>query len=138
MRHLAFPLLFLAGCTRTADEPIDYDSLRAEACTSACAVIDTCDPDRFAGMDPEDCFERCSTLLPRLQEENQCGSREIIHLECLGKLTCDEFEQNEIGSDLSEPSSLDFDAPCVTELHWAVECDHKEPFNLDEPAPTAP
>ena len=134
------PLCLLAACSRIAnveEDPIDYETLRAEACGSACEVMDTCDPERFSGMDPDDCFERCMTMLPRLQQENQCGSRDMIWLNCIGTLTCEEFALNEAGGDLSQ-GPPDYTAPCVTELFWAGECDEARPFDLDEPVPDVP
>ena len=129
--------IVLSSCSRIADieeEPIDYDALRDEACTANCAVMDTCDPDRFVGMEPDDCYVRCMTMLPRLLEENQCGSREITWLNCVGSLTCEEFTTFEAGNNVPE-WERDYSAPCVTEFQQSTKCDDDQPFDLDESVP---
>jgi hypothetical protein len=118
---------------RLADDAVDFEALREDACEHVCSIMDTCDPHRFEGMEPEDCFERCMTLLPLLLEENQCGSRAIISLHCTGDLTCDEFEEYDEGT-----FPPDYSAPCVTELYWADSCSDDEPFDLDELVPSRP
>jgi hypothetical protein len=124
------------GCLRIADEPIDYEALRTTICEQACTTYDTCDPDRFVGMEPSDCHERCMTLL-LVHEENQCGSRELIWLRCVGELNCDQFEEFQQGNDLPA-EQRDYSAPCVTEIQWSASCSWDKPFDLDEPVPTHP
>lgn len=135
---LAFALLLLgdSGCSRLADEAYDFEALKIEACTDACDTLDTCDPDRFVGMEPEDCFDRCMTLLPMLHEENQCGSREIIYLRCVGSLTCEGLDAFTEGNDYSDGGPPDYTAPCVTEIQ--LPCSKDEPFDPDEPVPPHP
>ena len=129
---LAVLLLLGGGCNRLADEVYDFEALKIEACTEACEMLDRCDPDRFVGMQPEDCFERCMTLLPRLDEENQCASREIIYLRCIGGLTCEEHAAfTEANSSNAGPP--DDTVPCVAEIRWS--CSPDEPFDPDEPVP---
>ena len=133
-------VILLGACSRIADiqdEPIDYEALRAEACAANCEVMDTCEPDRFAGMVPDDCYVRCMTMLPLLLEENQCGSRQIIELNCTGSLTCEEFAASQEGNNLAEHPP-DYSAPCVTEIHWSGLCDEDQPFDLNEPVPPVP
>ncbi len=120
----------LGGCHRLADEPVDYEALRVDACERVCYTMDTCDPDRFEGLEPEDCFERCMTLMPRLQEENQCGSREILTFRCVGELSCDEFAAYDEAT-----SHGPISAPCVAEFRRALSCSTHEPFDLDESIP---
>jgi hypothetical protein len=135
---LALALLVLLGdCQRLADEPVDFQALREDACEQACETMDTCDPDRFKGLEPEDCFDRCMTLMPRLYEENQCGSRQINALRCIGGLTCEQFAAHEAGNNLAE-GPPDYTAPCVAELHQVAPCSTHEPFDLDEPVPEIP
>ncbi|GEM_PF-5488607 len=137
-RYSWFVALMLAtGCHRIADEDIDLKALRVETCLQACDTFDTCDPARFQGLNPEDCFERCTTLLPNLHEENQCGSREMIQLECVANLGCDDFWAMEEGNDLANHPP-DYSAPCVTALHWASDCSTGTPFDLDEVVPPTP
>ena len=136
LRWVALALTLTACQQRTIEQPLELEQLRTDTCESSCLVYDSCDPDRFAGMDPPDCFERCMTLLPRLHEVNQCGSREIIWLECVASLSCEEFGLYQEGNDLVE--GQDFSAPCVTELERASSCSQEGPFNLDEPVPPTP
>jgi hypothetical protein len=117
------------ACQRLADEPvepIDFEALREDVCEHVCSTMDTCDPHRFEGLEPEDCFERCMTLMPRLLEENQCGSREMISLYCVGDLTCDEFEEYD------EVWPPDDSTPCAAETRLDFSCSEDEPFDLDE------
>lgn len=120
----------IGGCHRIADEPIDYEALRVDACERVCDTMDSCDPDRFEGQEPEDCFDRCMTLMPRLQEENQCGSRQILAFRCVGELNCDEFASYD-DAPLDGPTN----APCVAESRRAISCSTHEPFDLEEPTP---
>jgi hypothetical protein len=135
---LALALLLGASCHRIADEPIDFEALKLDACERSCAMFETCDPDRFVGMEPEDCMERCMTGLPFLHEENQCGSREILYLRCLGDLDCEGLAAFEIGNDYSDPP-IEWELPCVTEAYYTKAlCSTDEPFDLDEPTPPPP
>ncbi|KIG16015.1 hypothetical protein DB30_05069 [Enhygromyxa salina] len=85
-------------------------------------------------MEPDDCFERCMTLLPKLHEENQCGSRELNYLWCVGALTCEGYAAfTEANSELS---GSDCAAPCVAEIR--APCSTEAPFDPDEPLPTCP
>lgn len=136
MVALVLVWIVAGGCHRRADEPIDYEDLRRDACIQSCDTYDTCDPDRFVGMEPEDCYERCMTLSPLLFEENQCGSRQIIYRQCIGRLTCEEFAQFEEGNNGDYPP--DYAAPCVTEIVWAYSCSPDQPFDIDEPVPEYP
>jgi hypothetical protein len=116
------------GCHRLAEEPIDFEALRVDACERACETMDECDPTRFEGMEPEVCFERCMTLLPNLHEENQCGSRQIDALRCVGDLTCAEyaeFEEGQLSHDPSVPP-----APCVVAINSPTTCSPEKPFEL--------
>lgn len=117
------------GCHRLADEAIDYEALRVDACERVCHTMDTCDPDRFEGLEPEDCFERCMILMPRLHEENQCGSREILSFRCVGELSCEEFAAYQEALDSEDSTGA---AACVEERERAISCSAKEPFDLDE------
>ena len=130
---LATAMTIATGCHRLADETIDYDTLRVDACERVCHSMDTCDPDRFEGLEPEDCFERCMTLMPRLYEENQCGSRQILAFRCVGELSCEEFAAYEEA--LDPESSTNGAAPCVEERERAISCSVQEPFDLDESNP---
>lgn len=135
---LALAILLLGGgCHRLADmdETYDFEALKLEARTEACDTFDTCDPERFVGMEPADCLERCMTLLPKLHEENQCGSREIIQLRCIGGLTCEGLAEFEEANSLADHPP-DYTVPCVTELH--LPCSTEEPFDPDEPVPGYP
>lgn len=131
---IATALLALA-CSRTAEDYDDaptqdeLDQLRVDACTALCETTDRCDPDRFADLDPQDCYERCTTLMPRLYGENQCGSRTIQWMTCIGDLTCEQFEDWDASVD-----SLLFhlDYPCVAEYGHYVHCRESRPFDLDE------
>lgn len=120
------------SCSRLADEDHDFEALKTAACMASCDTFDTCEPDRFVGMEPEDCFERCMTLLPNLHEENQCGSREIIYLQCLGELSCAGLAEFEEANSIAP----DYTVPCVTEIRWS--CSTEEPFDPDEPVPPRP
>ena len=119
-----------SACHRTMDGPYDFEALKIEACEDACETLNTCDPDRFDGLEPaepEACFDRCMTLLPFLHEENQCGSRQLTSLQCLGELTCDELAEHDQGNTLDDDS-----APCVAELDAVYVCSTSEPFDLSE------
>jgi hypothetical protein len=122
---LLVPLAF--GCHRLPEEPIDFEALRVDACERVCETMDECDPTRFEGMEPEDCFERCMTLLPNLHEENQCGSRQIDALRCVGDLTCAEFAEHEQESMIWP---RDPHAPCVVEINLPTTCSPEKPFEL--------
>ncbi|MFO7567579.1 MAG: hypothetical protein R6X02_33350 [Enhygromyxa sp.] len=117
------------GCHRLADD-FDFETLKVDACEQTCQTYDTCDPDRFVGMDPEDCFERCMTLLPTLDRANQCASRQIIALRCIGGLTCEEMVAHEEGN-----SMADYTAPCVAEMMHVASCAFNKPFDLEDVAP---
>ena len=121
------------GCHRLADDMVDYDydALRIDACERVCHTMDTCEPDRFEGEEPEDCFERCMTLMPRLWEENQCGSREILHFRCVGELSCEEF----FAFDAALEPVKNGEAPCVEEFERVSSCSTDEPFDLEESQP---
>ena len=131
-------MVLVGGCQRLADEPYDFEALKLEACVAACDTFDTCEPDRFAGMEPEDCVERCMTLLPRLHEENQCGSREIIDLRCIGGLTCEGFAAFTEANHYTDGAPPDYTVECVTEAYLSATCSEGEPFDLDEPTPSHP
>jgi hypothetical protein len=117
------------GCHRLAEEPIDFAALKVDACERACETMDVCDPTRFEGQEPEDCFDRCLTLLPRLHEENQCGSRQIDALRCVGDLTCAGFTEFEEGTMWPHDPSVPT-APCVAEHNSTTTCSTEEPFEL--------
>ena len=136
---LALAVLLLLGgsCSRLADEPYDFEALKLDACMDTCDMLDTCDPDRFVGMEPENCLERCLTLLPRLDEENQCASREIIYLECLAGLTCEEHDAfTEARLDIGSPP--DYAVPCVMVADWRTWCSDDQPFDPDEAVGSSP
>lgn len=99
--------------------------------------MDTCEPDRFEGQEPEDCFTRCTTLLPLLHEENQCGSRQIIWLECLGGLSCETYVAYD-AQDQVPTHERDYTIECVTEGDWAYSCEPDQPFELNEAVPGTP
>lgn len=124
-----------SSCLRVADAEATYDfeALKLDACRRACDTMDACSPGQFDGMEPDNCFERCMTLLPRLHEENQCGSREMLYLQCLGDLTCEGYVEFEEGNN-SMPR--DYNAPCVTELQ--LSCSDDQPFDLDEATTSSP
>lgn len=94
-----------------------------------CETTDRCDPDHFQYLDPPDCYESCTTRMPRLYAENQCGSREIQWMTCVGELTCAEFESWDLAASLRHFYSS---ATCVAEYGRAIDCDDSRPFNLDE------
>jgi hypothetical protein len=134
LRTLALATLLVGGgCHRLADEPYDFEALKIDACLDACDTLDTCDPDRFVGMEPEICFDRCMTLLPKLHEENQCGSRELIYLWCMGSLSCEGLAEF---TEANSYENRDYTVPCVTEIGWSCSVD--EPFDPDEPVPSHP
>jgi hypothetical protein len=128
-------LALVAGCSRTAEDfegaptQRELEQLRIDACSALCDTTDRCDPGRFADLEPSDCYERCSTLMPRLHAVNQCGSREIQWMSCVGDLTCDEFDQWDSAVD-SLLYHLDY--TCLAEYAHALECSPSEPFDLDE------
>lgn len=123
-----------SGCHRLADEVVDYDALKIDACERVCNTIDECDPDRFLGQEPEDCFERCMMLMPKLHEENQCGSRQILEFRCIGTLTCDEFSA--YGEALPiEVGETGGGIPCIREAEATLSCSSKQPFDLDGSEP---
>ena len=127
-------LLISSACQeRVASEEVDFEALKIDACERACGTIDSCAPGKFDGMEPDDCFERCMTLLPRLHEENQCGSHDIIWLRCLGDLDCEGYAAFGEGND--RPYPPDYTAPCVVELQ--ALCSTDEPFDLDH-VPSVP
>ncbi len=131
----ALAALLVGGCgERLGDAPIDHEELKLDACERACATFDTCDPGRFAGMEPEACFDRCMTLFPLLHEQNQCGSRQIIEFRCLGDLSCEEFEI----ADAAGITPPDYSVPCMAERLFVTSCSTDEPFDLEEPAPQGP
>ncbi len=113
------------GCLRTADEfedtppQAELEQLRVDACEAMCSTMDRCQPTRFEDEDPPICFDRCMTLMPRLHEENQCGSRELEWMFCVGELTCKQFI---------------YSFECHAEFELATKCDEDEPFDLDEPS----
>jgi hypothetical protein len=117
------------GCHRLADDIVDYDALRIDACERVCNTIDACDPDRFLGQEPEDCFGRCMTLMPKLHEENQCGSRQILEFRCVGALTCNEFSAYEDAHPI-EVGDADGSIACVREAEATLSCSPHEPFDL--------
>lgn len=131
-------LLLVAACEeRLASETIDYEALKEDACERACSTMDACGEDFsevYQWPEPTDCFTRCITLLPQLHEENQCGSRKIIGLRCLGELDCDGYAAFKAGQALDPP---DFSAPCVSSTYTG--CSIYDPFDLDEiiPVPDA-
>ncbi len=132
---LVLALLLGGACSeRVADEPIDYEALKVDACERVCGTMDACDPDRFEGQEPDDCFERCMTLMPMLHEENQCGSREMLWMRCVGELSCEEFAIY----DAAEHNPPDYSARCMAEHIYSSSCSTDEPFNLDEPVPPEP
>ncbi|EDM73751.1 hypothetical protein PPSIR1_15425 [Plesiocystis pacifica SIR-1] len=116
-------------------EDIDFEALREEACAAACSTMDACEPDRFEGQEPEDCFTRCTSLLPLLHEENQCGSRQIIWLECLGELSCEAYAAYDANEKLPR-TDHDYSIPCIAEDDWKFPCDEDAPFDLEEPVST--
>lgn len=123
------------ACNRTAESYDDtpaqdeLEQLRIDACTALCDTMDRCDPDHFQYLDPPDCYESCTTRMPRLYAENQCGSREIQWMTCVGDLTCEHFEEWDIATSLLQ---YQLDYSCVAEYGRAVECDEDQPFDLDE------
>ncbi len=137
LKRFALTIVSLSlACHRTADNygegtPFNEDELedlRVSTCEAACETMDRCDPDRFVGMDPPICFERCMTLMPLIYEENQCGSRELQYLSCVGGLDCDEYKLWDYVTD------YDFyaDYECVAEFGHARDCDPSKPFDMDE------
>lgn len=133
-RWLLLLLAMVAACHRNADEFDDVPpqdelaDLRVDACEALCSTMDRCDPDRFEGEDPPICFDRCMELSP-LYEENQCGSRELQWMNCVGDLTCEQFHQWDIAL---RHHDYYFDYECVAELGRASECDEDDPFDMDE------
>lgn len=128
-------LALLAACSRSADEFDDappaeeLQQLRVDACEASCSTLDRCDPERFVGMDPPECYERCIHHMPLIDEENQCGSRELQWLLCLGDLSCEEFENWDVAVSLP---NFHYDYACVAEYGRALACDYDEPFDMDE------
>lgn len=126
-------MLLAVACHRKADDydVLDEDNLqeiRVSACEAACETMDRCDPERFVGMDPAGCFDRCMGL-PVIYEDNQCGSRELLWLECLGGLECEDFQLWDYTVNLQHYVA---DYPCVAEVGYSADCRHSEPFDLDE------
>lgn len=131
---LSLPL----GCSeRVGDELLDIEAIKRDACEQSCETLDACNVDLSWSYEmwpePEGCVERCMVLKPLLHEENQCGSRQILALRCIGDLDCDGYAAYEAGQP-TPTSSPDFSAPCVTE--WLAGCSVHEPFDLDETIPT--
>lgn len=125
-------LVTLVGCQRTADDyegrpSSEYlEDLRRDACDAACSTFDSCDPDRFTDTT---CLDVCLHHMPLIYEENQCGSREMQWMLCLGDLTCEEFVNWETAVNLP---NYYFEYPCVAEYGHSVYCSTKEPFDMEE------
>lgn len=88
--------------------------------------MERCDPVRFEGTT---CLDVCFNHMPLIYEENQCGSRELQWMLCLGDLTCEEFYDWEIAVNLPH---YYYDYTCVAEYGHSAECSSKEPFDMDE------
>lgn len=138
MKRVAIAAVFLIlACNRTAEsydegthlDEDELEDLRVSACEAACETMDRCDPNRFVGLDPPVCFERCMTLMPTIYEENQCGSRELQYLSCLGGLDCEEFELWDYVTDYEQYQAT---YECVAEFGHARHCDPHDPFDIDE------
>ncbi len=131
LRSLAC-LLVLVSCQRSADEfddlPLaeELEQLRQDACDASCATFERCDPERFVD---EDCHDVCLNHMPLIYEENQCGSRELQWMTCLGDLTCEQFDDWEDAVNLP---NFYFDYACVAEYGHANHCSEREPFDMDE------
>jgi hypothetical protein len=119
------------GCHRIADEVSEQEDFRVGACEQVCETIDGCDPGRFLGEEPDGCFDRCMTLIPKLHQENQCGSRKILEYRCVGELTCDEFTAYEDALPVA-PGMATSAVPCTPEAEAAAYCSEQAPFDLDE------
>lgn len=130
---VASSLLIAVACLRTADDyhvkpsPEELADLKHEACTAVCSTMDRCDPTRFLNDDPPDCYERCTTLMPKLDMANQCGSREMQWMLCLEDLTCEEYHSWDVGV-----SAYNHGPRCAPEFGRAIDCSEDEPFDLDE------
>lgn len=127
-------VLLASGCLRTADDfegkptAEELEELRHDACEALCETTDRCDPTRFANEDPPDCFERCMTLMPKIYMDNQCGSREMQWMFCVGELSCLEYESWDLSLDRQDYEGT----PCVSEFGRAVRCDERRPFDMNE------
>lgn len=128
-------VIAVTGCHRSADEfddtpPQDeLEELRVDACEAVCSTMDRCDPDRFEGEDSPVCFDRCMTLMPLIYEENQCGSRELQWMLCVGDLTCEQFIYWDLVTDHRDYHE---GVECAPEYGRASWCDEDEPFDMDE------
>ena len=126
---------------RVAEIPLDLEAIKLDACERNCETLETCNIDLSWSYEiwpePQGCVERCMTLLPHLHELNQCGSREIIGLRCVGDLDCEGYAAYQEGWP-SPTEAPDWSAPCMVET--AAGCSIYEPFDLDEdiPAPDWP
>lgn len=121
---------------RVAEIPLDLEAIKLDACERKCEVLETCNVDLSWSYEiwpePQGCVERCMVLRPLLHELNQCGSREIIGLRCVGDLDCEGYAAHHEGwATPTEPP--DWSAPCVVET--ASSCSIYEPFDLDEDIP---
>ncbi|NJK31169.1 MAG: hypothetical protein HC927_01455 [Deltaproteobacteria bacterium] len=123
-----------AGCMRTAEDyegkptAEELDALRHDSCEAFCSTVKTCDPNRYDNADPpKDCFERCMTLMPKIYWENQCGSRELQWMSCVGELSCEEFLYWDIAT-----SAFNTGPKCAAEFRHAGDCRESEPFDMNE------
>ncbi len=133
--HACFALVLVMGaCSRTAanyeGQPSDQElvELRVGACEAMCETMDRCDPTRFANVEPSDCYTRCMTLMPALYEVNQCGSREMLSMYCIGDQTCEEYEEWDLSIDRQDYEGT----ACVAEYELALHCDEDLPFDMHE------
>jgi hypothetical protein len=122
------------GCgDRLANDDEEWEALKRDACERDCETLETCNVDLSWTYEywpePQGCVDRCMTLRPLLHEDNQCGSREIIGLRCIGDLDCEGYEAYRAG--FATPTTPpDFSAPCITETIQG--CSIYKPFDLDE------
>lgn len=132
LRALTCSLVLLAACQRSADglydipEADELEQLRRDACDAACYTFERCDPSEF---DDIDCLDMCMNHMPLIYEENQCGSREMQWMFCLGEVTCEQYQSWETAVNLVN-YALDY--PCVAEYAHANHCSEKEPFDMHE------
>jgi hypothetical protein len=57
-----------------------------EACTQACALVESCMP----GLDA--CFDNCVGRYVAFADDPECAAAELAVVECVSGLTCEEFE----------------------------------------------
>lgn len=68
------------------------------------------------------------TLTPALYEVNQCGSREMLWMYCVGDQTCEEYEHWDLSIDRQDYEGT----PCTEEYGMARHCDDDQPFDMHE------